>query len=213
MVLRHHLTVLKRQVGRPRLRRHDRLLIAALSQILPRPRWSSFVVRRQTLLRWHRELVRRKWTYHGNATGGRPPLAEDVRELILRMARENPRWGACHPGELAKLGIRDRDPKYASGFGGVFASEGLKVILTPVQAPRANAFAEQRVRTVRAECLDWTLVLGRRQLERILRTYVAHYHIQRLRHGLDLRAPDPRRLRPASLPIACVFKGGMCRVG
>jgi putative transposase len=60
VVLRHQLTVLKRQVGRPRLRRRDRLFMAALSQILPRPHWSSFIVRPQTLLRWHRELVRRK---------------------------------------------------------------------------------------------------------------------------------------------------------
>jgi len=62
MVLRHQLAVLKRQAGRPRLRRRDRLFMAAASQVLPRPRWSSFVVRPQTLLRWHRELVRRKWT-------------------------------------------------------------------------------------------------------------------------------------------------------
>jgi putative transposase len=93
MVLRHQLGVLERQVGRPRLRRRDRLFMAAISRVLPRPRWSSFVVSPQTLLRWHRELVRRKWTHRPNATGGRPPLADDVRELILRMGRENPRWG------------------------------------------------------------------------------------------------------------------------
>jgi putative transposase len=107
MVLRHQVAVLKRQVGRPRLRRRDRLFMAAVSRVLPRPRWSSFVVSPQTLLRWHRELVRRKWTHHRNATGGRPPLADDVRELIVRMGRENPRWGCVRiRGELAKLGIR-----------------------------------------------------------------------------------------------------------
>jgi putative transposase len=302
VVLRHQLAVLTRQVGRPRLRRRDRLLMAALSRMLPRPRWSSFVVSPQTLLRWHRELVRRKWTYRRNASAGRPPLADDVRELILRMGRENPRWGCVRiRGELAKLGIRvsatairtllrrsglgpaprrsgptwreflrsqahgilatdfftvesiwlrtlyvffvielhtrrvrlvaatrnpdaawvtqqarnllldltdgksfrflirDRDSKYASSFDAVFASEGVDVILTPVQAPRANAFAERWVRTVRAECLDWTLVLGRRHLERILRTYVAHYNAQRPHRGLDLRTPDPRS-SPAGEP-------------
>ncbi len=91
LVLRHQLAVLRRRVGRPHLRRRDRLFMAALSRVLPRPRWSSFLVSPQTLLRWHRELVRRKWTYPHRATGGRPPIAEDVRELILRMGKENPR--------------------------------------------------------------------------------------------------------------------------
>jgi len=88
--------------------------------------------------------------------------------------------------------IRDRTSKYTSSFDTVFAGEGIQVILTPVQAPRANAFAERWVRTVRAECLDWTLVLGRRHLERTLRLYVAHYNAQRPHRGLDLRTPDPR---------------------
>ncbi len=81
--------------------------MSALSRVLPRDRWSSFVVRPQTLLRWHRELVRRKWTYRHRSPGGRPQVASDVQELILRMGRENPRWGCLRiKGELAKLGIR-----------------------------------------------------------------------------------------------------------
>jgi hypothetical protein len=112
MVLRHQLAVLKRQVGRPRLRRRDRLFMAAVSRVLPRPRWSWFVVSPQTLLRWHRELVRRKWTHRRNATGGRPPLADDVGELILRMGGENPRWGCVRiPGRAGQA--RDQ------GLGGV----------------------------------------------------------------------------------------------
>jgi hypothetical protein len=79
LVLRHQLAVLRRQVGRPRLRRRDRLCLAALSRALPRQGWSSFLIRPQTLLRWHRELVRRKWTYRHRSTGGRPPIAPDVR--------------------------------------------------------------------------------------------------------------------------------------
>jgi putative transposase len=71
LVLRHQLAVLRRQVGQPRLRRRDRLLLAALSRALPRTRWSSFLVRPQTLLRWHRELVRRKWTYRHASAGDR----------------------------------------------------------------------------------------------------------------------------------------------
>jgi putative transposase len=71
VVLRHQLMVLKRQVGRPRLRRRDRLFMAAI-RTLPRARWFSFVVSSQTLLRWHQELVRRKWNYRRTSAGGRP---------------------------------------------------------------------------------------------------------------------------------------------
>jgi putative transposase len=107
VVLRHQLKVLRRQVSRPRLRRRDRLFMAAISRTLPRARWSSFVVSPQTLLRWHRDLVRRKWTYRRRAVGGRPPIPDAVRELIVRMGRDNPRWGCIRiRGELAKLGIR-----------------------------------------------------------------------------------------------------------
>jgi hypothetical protein len=106
-VLRHQLMVLKRQVGRPRLRRRDRLFMTAISRALPRPRWSCFLVSPQTLLRWHREVVRRKWTYRRPPCGGRPPITDEVRELILRMGRDNPRWGCIRiRGELTKLGIR-----------------------------------------------------------------------------------------------------------
>jgi transposase len=83
------------------------LFMAAISRALPRARWSSFLVSPQTLLRWHRELVLRKWAYRRRSVGGRPPITGEVRELILRMGRENPRWGCLRiRGELAKLGIR-----------------------------------------------------------------------------------------------------------
>jgi putative transposase len=107
VVLRHPLMVLQRQVSRPRRRRRDRLFMAAFSRTLPRARWSSLLVRPHTLLRWHRELVRRKWTYRRASGGGRPPITDEVRELVLRMGRENTRWGCLRiRGELGKLGIR-----------------------------------------------------------------------------------------------------------
>jgi putative transposase len=298
-VLRHQLMVLKRHVGRPRLRRRDRLFMAALGSFLSRARWSSFLVSPQTLLRWHRDLVRRKWTFGRISSGGRPPMSEEVRELILRMGRENPRWGCIRiRGKLAKLGvrvsatrirtllrangfgpaprrsgptwneflraqaqgilaldfftvetawlrtlyvlfaiqvgsrrvhilgvtahpdsawvtqqarnlavgerlqgvrflIRDRDSKYSGPFDEVFRTEGVKVVKTPIRAPKANAFAERWVRTVRTECLDWMLVLGRRHLERILGIYTAHYNGRRPHRGLELKTPDPR---PDRLP-------------
>jgi hypothetical protein len=106
-VLRHQLMVLKRHVGRPRLCRRDRLFMAALGRLLPRARWSSFLVSPKTLLRWHRDLVQGKWTFGRISSGGRPPMSEEVRDLILRMGRENPRWGCIRiRGELAKLGFR-----------------------------------------------------------------------------------------------------------
>ena len=105
-VLRHQLKILSRTAGRPRLRRRDRALLAAASRLLPRERWASFLVSSATILRWHRELVRRKWTFRRKPLG-RTPMSPHVRELILRLARENPRWGCVRiRGELHGLGIR-----------------------------------------------------------------------------------------------------------
>jgi putative transposase len=255
----------------------------------------------RTLLRWHRALVRRRWRQPPGRVG-RPPLSAEIRELVLRLARENPRWGhrrIC--GELAKLGIRvsptsirrllaqarlepaprrsgpswreflraqaasivacdfftvetillrrfyvlffiahtsrrvwlagctrnptgewvtqqarnlgldvgengmrflirDRDSKYSGTFDEVFRSEGVRIVKTPVRAPKANAIAERFVRTVRAECLDWLLILNRRHLEHVLRTYVAHYNRERPHRALDLRPPQARS---GSEPTAC----------
>ena len=85
--------------------------------------------------------------------------------------------------------IRDRDTKFAGVFDEVFRTEGFRVIRTPVRAPRANAHAERWVGTLRRECLDWTLVLGCRYLEAVLREYVAHYNAHRPHRALDLRPP------------------------
>jgi len=105
-VLRHQLKVLRRQIERPEFQPADRALLAALSRALPRQRWSIFLVTPDTILRWHRRLVTRKWTQPDHRCG-RPPLADHVVTLILRLAGENPRWGYQRiQGELKKLGIR-----------------------------------------------------------------------------------------------------------
>ena len=294
LVLRHQLRVLRRKTGRPRFTARDRALLAAASRVLPRQRWASFLVTPQTLLRWHRTLVRRKWTYGKDRTPGRPPIDPQTTELILRMARDNPRWGCLRIcGELRKLGIRvgattirmllrrhglgpaprrsgptwtqflraqaegiigcdfftvetirlktlyvlffiqlstrrvvaagvtahpdsawasqqarnvamdlndrgvsisfllrDHDAKFTRSFDDVFRSEGGQILRTPIRAPKANAYAERWVQTVRVECLDWTLVLGRRHLLRLLRRYVRHYNQQRPHRGLALAVPE-----------------------
>ena len=106
LVLRHQLAILRRQHPRPRLQPKDRALLAALSRLLPRRRWSIFVVTPQMLLRWHRRMVRRHWTYP-TTPRGRPPLPHKVQTLIVRLASENPRWGYQRiRGELLRLGCR-----------------------------------------------------------------------------------------------------------
>ena len=105
LVLCHQLAVLRRQAGRPRFSWSDRALVAALARLVPRERWAAFVVTPETVLRWHRALVRRRWTYSHRGPG-RPPLPEETVELIVRVAQENPRWGYLRiVGELNKLGV------------------------------------------------------------------------------------------------------------
>jgi hypothetical protein len=106
VALRHQVAVLRRQVSRPDLTDGDRVLLAALSRLLPRRSWNSFFVSPATLLRWHRGLIARKRTYSRNRPG-RPSTRSDIRDAVLRLARENPTWGYQRiSGELASAGIR-----------------------------------------------------------------------------------------------------------
>jgi transposase InsO family protein len=294
LVLRHELAILRRQAGRPRFAPSDRLMLAALSRVAPRRCWRAFPVRPETLLRWHRRLVARRWTYP-HRRPGRPPIGGEVRELIVRLARENTSWGYVRiVGELRKLGIdvsatlvrsvladaglppapqrdrhswraflrqqgdsmlacdfltvdtvwlrrlsvlvflsigsrrveyfactsnpdtawmlqqarnllmdldhrgprvrfllHDRDSKFSPAFDALFASEGIRIVRTPVRAPNANAHVERWIGSVRRECLDRLLIVGRGQLERVLRVYVRHYNQSRPHRALDLQPPDP----------------------
>jgi putative transposase len=301
LVLRHQLAVLRRQVARPRFRWSDRALIAALARLVPRERWAAFLVTPETILRWHRALVRRRWTYPRRQVG-RPSLPADTVELIVRLARENPRWGYLRiVGELKKLGItvsktsvaavlrrhrlppaprrsgptwsqflktqakgllatdfftvetatlrryyvlfvieierrvvhllgvtanpdgpwvvqvarnfasdlentgcrfrfliRDRDAKFSSSFDAVLTSVGIEAVPTPIASPRANAFAERFVRTVREDCLDDLLVVSRRHLEAVLAEYLRHYNGARPHRGLGLEQPLPRPVQSST---------------
>jgi len=292
LMLRHEVAVLRRQVSRPALQPPDRALLAGLARLLPQRRRGRFFVRPETLLRWHRDLVRRHWTYPHRRCG-RPRIPTGTVGIVSALAGENPTWGyrRIH-GELARMGvilapssvweilrrhhiepcprrshptwaefcraqakgllacdffsvdtvllrrlyvlffieldtrrvhlagitanpvgpwvtqqarnfcsglagraapakflIRDRDMKFTSSFDAVFASEGIRIIKTPVRAPRANAYAERFVGTVRRECLDRLLVLGRRHLDVIIADYIEHYNGHRPHRSLDQQAP------------------------
>src|SRR5450759_2441844 len=304
VVLRHELGILRRQVQRVDLQPADRVFLAAAGRVLDRRRWGSFVVTPATLLRWHRRLVAKHWTYP-HRRPGRPPIDADIRDLILALARDNPRWGyqriqgglgglgitvsattirdllrrcgvgpAPRPGDLTwreflrsqaagclatdfftvetvwlrrlyglffieldtrrvhlagvsphptgawvtqqarnlSIGlsecfsgrgflIRDRDTKFTTEFDEVLRSEGLRIIRTPIRAPQANAYAERFVGTVRRECLDWTLIRGRRHLAVVLDTYVEHYNSHRPHRGLALTSPNPRAQDPPASPL------------
>jgi putative transposase len=293
LLLRHQLRVLERQVARPELTPADRMVLAALSRVLPRRAWrrSAFVTP-ATLLRWHRELVARRWTYP-HRRPGRPATGGEIRALVVRLTQENPAWGYRRiQGELVGLGIklaastvwtilkeagiepapkrlepswadflrrqaasilecdfltvdtlflkrfyvlffielanrrvrlagittnpdgpwvtqqarnllmefddedvrplfliRDRDSKFSRDFDDVFRSEGIRVIKAPVRAPNARAHAERWVGTVRRECLDRLLILGRRHLEHVLTSYVRHFNEHRPHRSLKQRPP------------------------
>ena len=124
LLLRHELAILRRQSVRPRLTRADRALLAALSRSLPRAAWASFSVKPDTLLRWHRQLVARRWTY-SQRRAGRPPLEPSLRTLVLRLARETPTGDTAASSASYAVAISSADsstntrpPEFANPTGG-----------------------------------------------------------------------------------------------
>ena len=109
-------------------------------------------------------------------------ITRQARNLLLALDER---------GRRVRFRIRDRDAKFCRGFDDVFGSQGVNVLVTPVPAPNANAYAERWIRTVRTECLDWLLIVGRGPLEEVLRVYIELYNRHRAHWGLQLQAPDP----------------------
>ena len=100
--------------------------------------------------------------------------------------------------------IRDRDAKFSVPFDTVLRSEGIRIIRTPIQAPNATAHAERVIETIRVECLDWTLILGRRHLDHTLRIYAEHYNRQRPHRALALASPLAETLVPVPVSTHAV---------
>ena len=121
-----------------------------------------------------------------------------VGEWVTQQAR-NLSFGLTARSQSATFIIRDRDTKFTSSFDEVFCTEGIRVIKTPVRSPRANAFAERFVGTVRRECTDWILIFERKHLEQVLVEYVAHYNDHRPHRSLDQRAPRTLKLKPTQI--------------
>ncbi len=199
LVLRRQVAVLRRPVTRPDLRPEDRVVLAALSRLLPRPRWSAFFVTPATLLRWHRQLIARHWTFP-HTRSGRPPIGKDIRALVLRLAAENPTWGHRRiQGELVNLGHRIA----ASTVWSILHRAGIH------PAPRRSGPTWKQFLTAQAHAiLAVPAARSRRQIHRDVRYRVhrsrdrdlaqstAGASSERFRGALDRHGP-PRVHRPA----------------
>jgi putative transposase len=195
-MLRHEVAVLRRQVARPEPDWAGRAILAALARLLP----AVLLVSPGTLLAWHRRLITRKWAYPNRP--GRPRASQDIRDLILRLARENPAWGYRRVQQarnlLMDLGdrisqfrflIRDRDAKVTTTFDAIFAGQGVTVVKTPPRTPRANCHAGRRVRTARAECTGRMLIDSERHLRSALGEHAGHYNGHRPHQSRQQRPP------------------------
>jgi len=122
-------------------------------------------------------------------------------QWVTQQARNLSLSGAL---EDVRFLIRDRDAKFVTGFDEVFRTEGVNVVQTPFRSPQANAHAERFVRTARTECLDWLLILGQRQLDRVLRVYVNHYNTERPHRALGRQPPIAIQPPPPPPPQATI---------
>ena len=176
-----------RATPRPRLDWADRAVLAALIRLLPGRLRAHRLVTPGTVLRWHRRLVTRKWTYPRRT--GRPPVSAEIAALIERLATENNGWGTS--GSRASCSS-SATGQFTASFDAVLASADIEAVKIPPRSPRANAYAERFVLTARTEVTDRMLIFGERHLRTILAEYETHYFTDR-----NGRRPHrSRRLRP-----------------
>jgi transposase InsO family protein len=185
LVLRHEVAVLRRQVARPRPDWADRALLAALARLLPKRLRLHRIVTPGTYVLFVMEIQTRRVHILGLTSS--PTAAwttQQARNLLMDLSE-----GA----NTFKFLIRDRDGKFSRPFDEVFAASGVRIIKTPVRSPRANAFAERFVGTLRRECLDHLLIYGERHLRTVLAEYERHFNDHRPHQSRSLRPPlhDP----------------------
>lgn len=186
VMLRHEVAVLRRQVHRPALEPADRAVLAGLARLLWRHRLDSLFVQPATLLRWHRDLVAKRWTYP-QGRSGRPGIPKGTTARVLRLANENPTWGYRRiQGELATMGIAIA----ASSVWGILKRYGVEPSPRRSGPIWAEFLAAQAKGLMARECLDRTLILSRRHLEAVLAEYIEHYNAHRPHRSLGQRAPS-----------------------
>jgi len=226
LVLRHELDVLRRQVGRPKLGHADRALLAAAGCHLPRSSRLSLLVTPRTLLRWQQSLVRRKWRQPG---AGRPCLSPEIRELVLRLARENPRWGhrrIC--GELAKVGVQASPTSIRRLLARATARAGAATLRAELARVPASAGGEHRClrlshgRDALPAPLLRVVLYRARQPSRLARglhdqsrrrlDYPAGSQPEFHRAARANPVPDPRPRQQVLGPFAQVFRSEQIRI-
>ena len=155
------------------------------------------LVQPATVVRWHRQAFKSYWTrISRRGRRGRPPVSREIRELILRMAKANPLWGAPRiHGEL----LRDRDATYGVVFRRRVKGLGINEVLIAPRSPWQNPYVERLIGTLRRELLDHVVVLDEKHLRRVLGRYLDSYHGWRCHNSLEQDSPDGRMVQSAEL--------------
>jgi Integrase core domain len=196
LLLRHQLVVVQRQLGeraRPKVSWADRALITLLPGLIPASRQHRLrlIVTPGTVLRWRRDILRRRWAVKSRPKG-RPATRRNIKALVLRMAQDNEHPqrpdGPRRPRGSVQFLVRDRGPQFINSFDAVFRAANVKIITTAIQAPVMNAIQERRHRSIRAELLDRTLVWNLAHLRRVLAEYQSFYNGHRPHRALGQAA-------------------------